>query len=87
MFDPSEEAEPDWHLEIEQDVKGECEKYGRVLHIAVDAESQGYVYMKFEAIGAAQVALTSLNGRYFAGKQIEGSFIPEGVYNTRYPRV
>ena len=70
MFDPSEETEPDWDKELSEDVKSECAKYGNVLHCSVDPDSKGHVYVKFETVGMAHVALTSLQGRYFAGKQV-----------------
>lgn len=40
-FNPEEETERDWDLELRDDVKGECEdKYGKVAEIFVVKESQ-----------------------------------------------
>ena len=40
MFDPAEETERDWDLELREDVKAECEeKYGKVIEIHVVKES------------------------------------------------
>jgi len=40
-FNPEEETERDWDLELAEDVKSECEdKYGKVLTIFVVKESQ-----------------------------------------------
>lgn len=40
-FNPEEETERDWDLELAEDVKGECEdKYGKVLDIYVVKESK-----------------------------------------------
>jgi RNA-binding protein 39 len=36
MFDPAEETEPGWEKEVENEIKGECQKYGEIVHIAVD---------------------------------------------------
>ncbi|XP_039033765.1 RNA-binding protein 39-like isoform X2 [Hibiscus syriacus] len=36
MFDPATETEPDFDMEIKEDVEEECSKYGRVKHIYVD---------------------------------------------------
>ncbi|PPD97594.1 hypothetical protein GOBAR_DD05378 [Gossypium barbadense] len=36
MFDPATETEPDFDLDIKEDVEEECSKYGRVKHIYVD---------------------------------------------------
>ena len=60
MFDPSQETEPDWQIEIGEDVKEECNKFGRVRFIFVDKDSQGFVYVKFaDAAGAAAARATS----------------------------
>lgn len=40
MFNPAEETEKDWDLDLRDDVKSECEsKYGPVAEIRVDKES------------------------------------------------
>ncbi|KAI8904760.1 hypothetical protein EDD86DRAFT_194402, partial [Gorgonomyces haynaldii] len=85
MFDPEEETEPDWQKEVEEDVKDECSKYGRVMHIAVDRESKGNIYLKFSTLGEATVAVTSLHNRFFAGKKIEAVYFPEGLYKDKFP--
>ncbi|KAI9349033.1 splicing factor CC1-like protein [Obelidium mucronatum] len=85
MFDPTQETEPDWDTEIRQDVKEECGKYGKIVHIAVDKNSQGFIYIKFDAIPFAQQAINALNGRFFAGKQISATFMLDVVYHAKYP--
>ena len=50
-FNPEEETEQDWDLELAEDVKSECEdKYGKVLDIYVAKESQVSfpLYLAFE---------------------------------------
>lgn len=40
MFNPAEETERDWDIELRDDVKSECEsKYGKVQEIYVEKES------------------------------------------------
>lgn len=40
MFDPAEETEPNWHLDLEEDIKEEVEaKYGKLDKIFVDKNS------------------------------------------------
>jgi RNA-binding protein 39 len=51
-------------------VRLECKKFGQVRHIAVDVESQGHIYLKFDSIKSAQKAIDALNGRYFAKRQV-----------------
>ena len=40
MFDPAEETNPNFHLEIQEDVQGECARFGQVMHIFVDPHSK-----------------------------------------------
>ena len=39
MFDPSNESEQNWDMDIRDDVLDECNKFGDVLHIHVDKTS------------------------------------------------
>ncbi|KAG8882838.1 hypothetical protein FRB97_007662 [Tulasnella sp. 331] len=80
MFDPEEETERDWHTELEADVKEECEgKYGLVEAIKVEVESQGEIYVKFNAIESAGKALEGLNGRWFGGRQVSAAYISDAL--------
>lgn len=80
MFNPDEETEPGWEKEIEEEVGGECSKYGKILNIVVANNTKGNVYIKYANITSAQQAVTALNGRFFAGKQISASFIIDAVF-------
>ena len=55
-------------------MKEECSKFGKVVHISVDKESKGHVYLKFDKISSAEDSVSSLNGRFFAGKTVSHSF-------------
>ncbi|CAG8704375.1 8924_t:CDS:10 [Rhizophagus irregularis] len=81
MFNPDEETESNWAEELEEDVKSECIKYGPVVHISVDRESAGDIYMKFDSVSSAQAAVNGLNGRWFGGNQISAVFILDMFYN------
>lgn len=39
------ETADNWDAEIAEDVGGECQKYGAVLHVFVDRNSRGFVYV------------------------------------------
>ncbi|OZJ05621.1 hypothetical protein BZG36_01506 [Bifiguratus adelaidae] len=78
MFNPAEETEPNWAKELEIDVKEECEKHGRVVHLAVDEDSVGDIYVKYENVDAAKAAIAALQGRWFGGKQ---ELCPETLKN------
>ncbi|TRM65967.1 hypothetical protein BD626DRAFT_546368 [Schizophyllum amplum] len=80
MFDPEEETGNDWDTELADDVKGECEgKYGKVLAIKVEKETQGEIYVKFDSVDSARNAVQGLNGRWFGGKQVSAAFISDAI--------
>jgi RNA-binding protein 39 len=65
-------------------VKAECEeKYGPVVHIAVDPNTQGQIYVKFKDIPSGEKALAGLNGRFFGGRQVSASPVVEMVYTLK----
>ncbi|THH11194.1 hypothetical protein EW145_g797 [Phellinidium pouzarii] len=80
MFDPEEENEADWDKDLAEDVKGECyTKYGHVLHIKVEKDSEGEIYVQFDNVESAKKAVDGLNGRWFGGKQISATFISDAI--------
>ncbi|KAF9394701.1 hypothetical protein BGX21_010245 [Mortierella sp. AD011] len=86
MFTDEDKTEPEWAKELEEDVKEEAEKNGQVVHIHVEQESQGEIYLKFDSVQSATNAVQTLGGRFFAGRQIVAAFLPEMLYNVRFPR-
>ena len=56
MFRPEEETEPEWWVDIAEDVREECGKHGEVCHAFVDRESEGFVYLKFATTEGAEGA-------------------------------
>jgi len=85
MFDPVTETEPDWDLDIRDDVIEQCEAFGGIYHIHVDKESQGNVFIKCPSISVAAKAVSNLHGRYFAGKVIVANYIPVSSYHDLFP--
>ncbi|KAJ1398577.1 Splicing factor, RBM39-like [Sesbania bispinosa] len=75
MFDPSTETEPDFDIDIKEDVEEECSKYGRVKHIYVDKRSAGFVYLQFETVEAASAAQRAMHMRWFARRLISAVFM------------
>lgn len=45
---------------------------------------QGFVYLKFQTVQAAQAAQQSLHGRYFSSRQISAEFQFEPMYNNYF---
>ncbi|XP_028798556.1 RNA-binding protein 39 isoform X2 [Neltuma alba] len=83
MFDPNDE-EPDFDLDIKEDVEAECSKFGKLRHVYVDKNTAGFVYLRFENTQAATNAQRSLHGRWFAGKMITASFMVPQVYEDKF---
>jgi len=87
MFDPANEKEPDFHLDIQEDVTEECSKYGKVVVCVVDkANRNGLIYVKFDSIPAAANAVQALNGRFFAGKAIAVHYLAAPIFDKFLPR-
>jgi len=87
MFDPAEEEGEDWVQELEDDVRGEAnDKYGHVIHLAVDPNSQGDIYLKFDKVQGGENAIKGLNGRYFGGRMITAAPVVDAVYSSLFSR-
>ncbi|XVF17089.1 hypothetical protein REPUB_Repub10bG0088000 [Reevesia pubescens] len=84
MFDPATEMEPDFDLEIKDDVEEECSKYGRVKHIYVDKNSAGCVYLRFDSAEAAGKAQRAMHMRWFAGRSILALYMQPHEYEARF---
>lgn len=86
MFDPKTELSG-FERELAEDVRDECiTQYGPVLHLHVEIKSHGVVYVRFKDISSSQKAQGRLNGRWFGGKRIQASYVPDEEYATRFPR-
>ncbi|KAK4258477.1 hypothetical protein QN277_004920 [Acacia crassicarpa] len=84
MFDPKDEKEPDFDLDIKEDVEAECSKFGTLTHVYIDKNTAGFVYLRFENTQAAINAQRSLHGRWFAGKMITASFMVPQLYEDKF---
>lgn len=85
MFDPAQmKTNEQMWVEINEDVRDECSKHGEILHMQVDAHSQGIVYVKFDSAAAAASARQTLNMRWFAGRLITCDFTPSHVYDAQF---
>lgn len=87
MFDPEEEEGEDWVKELEDDVRQEAEnRYGHVVHISVDPNTKGDIYLKFDKVQGGENAIKGLNGRYFGGRMIDASPVVDAVYSSLFSR-
>ncbi|CAI0428293.1 unnamed protein product [Linum tenue] len=85
MFDPSTETEPDFDVDIKDDVEEECSKYGLVKHIYVEKNSAGFVYLRFDTVEAAARAQAAMHMRWFARRSISATFMPPHEYEAKFP--
>jgi RNA-binding protein 39 len=72
-----------WVKDLEAEVKIECDKkYGKVVHIAVDPNTEGDIYVKFDSVSGGEKALQGLNGRSFNHRVIRASYVVDKIYNS-----
>ena len=85
MYDPVEEAATSvsWQEELTEDIYEECSKFGPVIHLKVMGTTLGEVFIKYEDIASAQLAIAALHGRWFGGRQIQAFFASPSVYMNR----
>jgi RNA-binding protein 39 len=55
-----------------------------VLHVFVDKDSQGFVYLKFGSAEAAQAACRVLHGRFYNGHMIQAAYQFVQTYNQHF---
>ena len=79
------QAQPNWEEELKQEIRDECSKFGRLVHVDVVPGSAGEVYLKYADAHGAQAGVAALDGRWFASKQITATHIAEGQYHARFP--
>ncbi|GMF28937.1 unnamed protein product [Phytophthora lilii] len=89
MFDVYQEQKsgnPEWAVEIQQDVEEECGQYGPVLHTYVEKEKQGgLVYVLFDHVRSAVAAAKKLHGRWFNKRQISVRYLSSQEYVGMFP--
>ncbi|CAI6336498.1 unnamed protein product [Periconia digitata] len=87
-FDPEQEFKqfgPSWAKQLESEVKDECaRKYGKVVHVAADPNTDGEIYVKFSDLNGSKKALQGLNGRGFNNRVIRASYVVDFVYESLY---
>lgn len=85
-FDADEEQKTwglNWVKGLEVEIKTECDKkYGKVVHIAIDPNTEGDIYVKFDSVSGGEKALQGLNGRRFNERTIRASYVVDKIYNS-----
>lgn len=85
LYDPASETAPDWEVEIAEEVREECGKFGRLEHLHVPKTADGDVFVRYASTDSAQAACASLAGRWFGGRQIIALYLPLEEYLRYYP--
>ncbi|KAI9851805.1 MAG: hypothetical protein M1838_002663 [Thelocarpon superellum] len=73
------EEDPAAILDIKEDIRGECAKLGDVTNVVLfDLEPAGVASVRFGTEDAAKACVRVMNGRLFAGSQVE-AFVATGA--------
>lgn len=83
MFSSSDPSvnEPEFFNEVEEDVREECTKYGKVTTVYINRKAiDGKVWVKFDNALDATVAYRGLNGRVFAGNTIKVDYVTDDYW-------
>uniref|UniRef100_UPI00358FE21C 17S U2 SnRNP complex component HTATSF1 isoform X1 n=2 Tax=Myxine glutinosa TaxID=7769 RepID=UPI00358FE21C len=75
FFHPQDfEEDPLVLSEIQEDLRSECEKYGVVRKVIIfDRHPDGVASVSFGVVTQADICVAALNGRWFAGRQLQAS--------------
>ncbi|XP_056696703.1 uncharacterized protein [Spinacia oleracea] len=87
LFDPATETDPEFFLEIKEDVEEECSKFGQVRHIYVDKHSAGHIYLRFDKKEAAMNAQRGMHLRWFARRLITAIYMQPQDYEAKFADV
>lgn len=69
------EEDPAALLEIKEDIRDECSKFGAVTNVVLyDLEEDGIVRVKFKDADSAELCIQKLHGRMFGGRAVEAYF-------------
>ncbi|CEG41850.1 rna recognition motif domain containing partial [Plasmopara halstedii] len=79
VWDPLTDSDAAFFDELEEDMRSECSKRGAVEHVHIVAN--GSVIVRFTELKAAIACIKELNGRWFAGRQIEAKFDQSTIEN------
>lgn len=86
LFNPSMEHAPDWDITIRDDTRGQCERFGQVLHCVVDKQSpDGRVYLMFDHFKTCSEAAGAMVKLMFNKRQIYATYVSIGEYVNRFP--
>lgn len=86
MFDPATETDPEFYLDIQEDVEQEVSRHGRIKHVFVDKDNpKGVVYVRVDSAAAGAAVVKALHGRWFAQRSLTAECVIPSTYEMRFP--
>jgi splicing factor U2AF subunit len=78
------------YIEIQEDVREECDKYGKVLELKIprptggsrQSNGVGKIFVKFDTPESAGKALRALAGRKFADRTVVATYFSEVLFSS-----
>lgn len=75
MFQPDDFRSPSFSDELQEDIQRECLNFGELDKVTIfDKNPEGVVVIKFTTATAAEQCMSSFDGRYFDGRQLECTY-------------
>ena len=56
------------------------------MHISLDPNSKGDIWLKFSTVQGGENAIKGLNGRFFGGRMIAAAPIVDKIYGSLFAR-
>jgi len=90
LVNVTELFENSYYEEVLDDIQEECKKHGRILEIEIPRPNinrshvpgLGFVYVKYESVENAMMAVKKLNGLLFADRKVEAVYYPEEPFKN-----
>lgn len=82
LFGPKHRRDKDYLEELCQEVKEECENYGKVRSVKADAKNM-LVYVRFRESEGAMLANENLQNRVFSDQPIATGFFTKKVFERK----
>jgi len=86
MFDLEEvdlAKEPTYFVDLKEEIEEECNKYGEVGQVFIEANKEGNIWVKFRDGRGASIAYQTLNNKFFSGRKILCSYVTESTFNSK----
>eukprot|EP00826_Nyctotherus_ovalis_P023990 TRINITY_DN1849_c0_g1_i3.p1 TRINITY_DN1849_c0_g1~~TRINITY_DN1849_c0_g1_i3.p1 ORF type:complete len:486 (-),score=60.97 TRINITY_DN1849_c0_g1_i3:129-1586(-) len=80
-----------YYEEVYEDIHDQCKNFGRIIAIEIPrpivngphVPGLGLVYVQYESVDSAMMAVKKLNGLLFMGRKVEAVYYPEDPFKKR----